>query len=40
LKKDHDINTLTGGLFEKKNVEEQADDTGEEGEAKAVRKLI
>lgn len=40
LKKEHDINTLTGGLFEKKVTEEQADDAGEEGEAKAVKKLI
>lgn len=41
LKKDHDINTLTGQLFEKKNVGEDAqEDAGEEGEAKAVKKLI
>lgn len=41
LKKDHDINTLTGGLFEKKNTGEDAvEETGEEGEAKAVKKLI
>jgi len=41
LKKDHDINTLTGQLFEKKNTGEDAvEDAGEEGEAKAVKKLI
>lgn len=40
LKKEHDINTLTGSLFEKKATEEQADDAGEDGEAKTTKKLI